>query len=240
MFERPHHQRIARVLAALDADVLRAHGCWFGGGTCIALRFGEYRESVDIDFLVSDAAGYRDLRQLLTGASGLAPITRTAVPPLHLLREVRADQYGIRTQVQMDGQAIKLEIVREARLALEAPSAVDRVCGISTLTLTDLAASKLLANSDRQADDGVFSRDVLDLAMMELPLPQMRAALRKAEQAYGAAVTRDLAKALARLQTREGWLERCMQAMAMHMPKAVLWQKLRRLKRLRPEADAIA
>ena len=238
MFERPHHQRIARVLAALDADVLRAHGCWFGGGTCIALRFGEYRESVDIDFLVSDAAGYRDLRQLLTGASGLAPITRTAVPSLHLLREVRADQYGIRTQVQMDGQAIKLEIVREARLALEAPSAVDRVCGISTLTLTDLAASKLLANSDRQADDGVFSRDVLDLAMMELPLPQMRAALRKAEQAYGAAVTRDLAKALARLQTREGWLERCMQAMAMHMPKAVLWQKLRRLKRLLPEADA--
>ena len=240
MFERPHHQRIAHVLAALDAEVLRAHGCWFGGGTCIALRFGEYRESVDIDFLVSDAAGYRDLRQLLTGAAGLAPITRAAVPPLHLLREVRADQYGIRTQVQMDGQAIKLEIVREARLALEAPSAVDRVCGISTLTLTDLAASKLLANSDRQADDGVFSRDVLDLAMMELPLPQMRAALRKAEQAYGAAVTRDLAKALARLQTREGWLERCMQAMAMHMPKAVLWQKLRRLKRLLPEADAIA
>ena len=119
-------------------------------------------------------------------------------------------------------------------------AACSRERGISTLTLTDLAASKLLANSDRQADDGVFSRDLLDLAMMALPLPQMRAALHKAEQAYGAAVTRDLAKALARLQTREGWLERCMQAMSMNMPKAVLWQKIRRLKRLLPEADAAA
>lgn len=62
MFERPHHQRIAQVLAALNGDVLRQHGCLFGEGTCIALRYGEYRESVDIDFLVSDAAGYRESR----------------------------------------------------------------------------------------------------------------------------------------------------------------------------------
>ena len=59
MFERPHHQRIAHVLAALDADALRQHACLFGGGTCIALRYGEYRESVDIDFLVSDACMFQ-------------------------------------------------------------------------------------------------------------------------------------------------------------------------------------
>ena len=57
MFERPHHQRIAHVLSALDGGVLAQLSCWFGGGTCIALKFGEYRESVDIDFLVSDPAG---------------------------------------------------------------------------------------------------------------------------------------------------------------------------------------
>lgn len=74
-FERPHHQRIAHVLSALDGAILRQHGCLFGGGTCIALRYGEYRESVDIDFLVSDAVGYRELRQLLTTPAGLAPIT---------------------------------------------------------------------------------------------------------------------------------------------------------------------
>ncbi|WP_255343899.1 nucleotidyl transferase AbiEii/AbiGii toxin family protein [Methylibium sp. T29-B] len=53
MFERPHHRRIATILAALDADVLVANDCLFGGGTAMALRYGEYRESVDIDFLVS-------------------------------------------------------------------------------------------------------------------------------------------------------------------------------------------
>ena len=236
MFERPHHQRIAHVLAALDGGALAQHACWFGGGTCIALRFGEYRESVDIDFLVSDPAGYRELRQLLTGLDGLAPITRQGAMPLELLREVRADQYGIRTQVRMDGYTIKFEIVREARIELQAPGPQDLLCGVGTLTALDLAASKLLANADRQADDGVFSRDVIDLAMMNLTLLQLRAALEKATEAYGAAITKDLAKAIDRLQNRQGWLERCMQVMAMNMPKAVLWQKIRRLRQVLPVA----
>ena len=236
MFERPHHQRIAQVLAALDGSALAQHACWFGGGTCIALRFGEYRESVDIDFLVSEPAGYRELRQLLTGLDGLAPITRHGAMPLDLLREVRADQYGIRTQVRMDGHAIKFEIVREARIALQAPGPQDQLCGLGTLTLLDLAASKLLANADRQADDGVFSRDVIDLSMMNLTLPQLRSALEKATEAYGTAISKDLAKAIDRLQNRQGWLERCMQVMAMNMPKAVLWQKIRNLRRVLPVA----
>jgi hypothetical protein len=232
MFERPHHQRIAHVLGALDGGLLRQHGCLFAGGTCIALRYGEYRESVDIDFLVSDAVGYRELRQLLTGADGLNALVRTGAQPLEMLRDVRADQYGLRTVVRMDSQAIKFEIVREARMGLEAPGGADAVCGIATLTPLDLAASKLLANSDRQADDGVFSRDVIDLAMMGLRLPVLRKALSKAEQAYGPAVLRDLAKAIDRLQDRQGWLDRCMQAMAMTLPKAVLWQKIRGLRKL--------
>ncbi|MEO5797557.1 MAG: nucleotidyl transferase AbiEii/AbiGii toxin family protein [Rhodoferax sp.] len=234
VFERPHHQRIAHVLAALDAAKLREYGCLFGGGTCIALRYGEYRESVDIDFLVSDAAGYRALRHVLTGPDGLAAITHAHAVPLVALREIRADQYGIRTQVHMDGQAIKLEIVREARITLEPPVADDTVCGVSTLTQLDLATSKLLANSDRQADDSVFSRDVIDLAMLGLPLPALRAALAKAAEAYGPSVARDLGKAIDRLQNRAGWLERCMQAMAMQLPKAVLWQKVRALRRVVP------
>lgn len=232
MFERPHHQRIAHVLASLDAQVLRAQGCLFGGGTCIALRYGEYRESVDIDFLVSDPSGYRQLRQMLTGIEGLAPIVRAGAMPLVALREIRADQYGIRTQVQMDGHAIKLEIVREARIALDAPGVTDVVCGVGTLTLLDLAASKLLANSDRHMDDGVFSRDLIDLAMLPIRLPALRDALRKAEQAYGSAVSRDLARAIDRLQQREGRLERCMQVMAITLPKAVVWQKIRALRRV--------
>ncbi len=232
MFERPHHQRIAHVLAALDGELLRAHACWFGGGTCIALRFGEYRESVGMDFLVSDADGYRALRLLLTGPQGLNALLRAQAQPLITPRDLRADQYGIRTWVQMDGQLIKMEIVREARIALATPGPDDILCGIPTLTTEDLACSKLLANADRHADDGAFSRDIIDLAMMSLRLPALRAAMAKAELAYGASIQRDMVKAIDRLQTREGWLERCMAAMAIQMPKALLWKKVRALRRV--------
>jgi hypothetical protein len=37
-FARPHHRQVARVLETLDAGLLRDCGCWFGGGTAIALR----------------------------------------------------------------------------------------------------------------------------------------------------------------------------------------------------------
>lgn len=60
----------------------------------------------------------------------------------------------------MAEQPIKFEIVLEARIALEAPAASDEVCGVASLSVIDLATSKLLANADRWSDDGVFSRDV--------------------------------------------------------------------------------
>ena len=199
MFERPHHRRIARVLAALDGDLLREANCLFGGGTAMALRFGEYRESVDMDFLVSDLSSYRRLRQLLTGEAGLP---------------------------------IKFEIVLEGCIEIEAATGKDQVCGISTLTALDMATSKLLANSDRWSDDAVFSRDVIDLAMMSPSLPLLRKALLKAQGAYGEAIARDLERAIERLQNRQDWLERCMLVMAISLPKAALWSKIRALRRV--------
>lgn len=234
MFERPHHLRIAQVLQSLDGQLLRDHHCLFGGGTAIALRYGEYRESVDVDFLLSGAASYRELRHLLTGPAGLATIQRPGTAPLTQIRDVRADQYGIRTTLQVAGEPVKLEVVLEGRIELDAPGAGDEICGISTLTPLDMATSKLLANSDRWADDGVFSRDVIDLAMMKPPLGLLRAAVAKAEQAYGESVVRDLAKAIDKLQSRAGWLERCMQVMAMNLPKALIWQRIRALRRVLP------
>lgn len=56
MFERRHHRQIAKLLRVLDGGKLLRFHCLFGGGTAMALRFGEYRESVDVDFLVSDEA----------------------------------------------------------------------------------------------------------------------------------------------------------------------------------------
>ena len=174
MFERPNHRRIAQVLGALDGSKLRELRCWFGGGTAIALRHGEYRESVDIDFLVSDPVGYRQLRQQLAGATNIDALLRAGAASIALARDIRADQYGIRTALIVDGVRIKFEIVREARIALDEPARSDAVCGIAMLTTVDLAASKLLANSDRWRDDSAFSRDVIDLAMMDLPPRRLR------------------------------------------------------------------
>ena len=231
MFERPYHQRIEQVLRALNAPLLRENQCLFGGGTAIALRYGEYRESVDIDFLVSDLAGYRKLRQLLTNPGGIAGIVRPEVTPLEQVKEVRADQYGVRVMLRVADLPIKFEIVLEGRIQLAAPTVKDEVCGVATLSPLDMATSKLLANSDRWGDDGVFNRDVIDLAMMKPSLALLRQAQLKARGAYGDAIRQDLDKALLRLQTRLGWLERCMQAMAMIEPKAVVWQRLRALRR---------
>jgi hypothetical protein len=232
MFERPHHQRIAQVLGALNAPLLLQNKCLFGGGTAIALRYGEYRESVDIDFLVSDVACYRNLRQLLTGPDGITAIAQGPVLPFAQVKDVRADQYGIRTVLRVAEHAIKFEIVLEGRVALELGATGEPVCGIATLTALDMAASKLLANSDRWADDGVFNRDVIDLAMMQPALPLLRQSVMKAQGAYGDAIQRDLAKALLRLQNRQGWLERCMLALSMPAPKALVWQRLRALRKV--------
>lgn len=232
LFERPHHQRVAHVLSVLNGPLLRENNCLFGGGTVITLRYGEYRESADIDFLVSDVAGYRNLRQLLTGVSGIAAIVREDAEPLTQDRRIRTDQYGIRTLLRVADQLIKFEIILEGRIELAAPKTGDVVCSIATLTPLDMATSKLLANSDRWGDDGVFNRDIIDLAMMNPSLVLQRQAVAKAETAYGQAIRQDLDEALQRLQNRHGWLERCMQAMAINLPKAVVWKNLRALRKV--------
>jgi hypothetical protein len=231
-FERPHHQRIARLLESLDGQMLRERRCLFGGGTAIALKFGEYRESVDVDFLVSELPRYASLRILLTGQNGLAAITRAGAAPLQHVTPVTSDEYTIKTRIAIDGQPIKFEIVSEGRIALEPPGAADEVCGIATLTPLDMVTSKLLANADRWPDDGVFSRDLIDLAMMRPSLPLLRNAVAKAEAtAYGESVLRSLGRAIDQMLERTGWLERCMEVMAIAQARALVWQRIRALRR---------
>jgi hypothetical protein len=233
LFEREHHRRVASVLQALNAHLLHAHQCLFGGGTALALRYGEYRESVDIDFLVSHREGYRALRQLLSGTAGVQAICRADVdlaPVFSQTREVRADQYGLRTMLRVADVEIKFEIVLEARITLEAPGAGDLLCGVATLTPLDAAASKLLANSDRWRDDATLSRDLIDLAMMAPPKALLRRAIAKAQGAYGASIEADLRKAIQDLRERPHRLDHCMQAMRITtLPKALLWKRIKAL-----------
>ena len=222
MFRLEHHRRIASLLDQLNAELLQQHHCLFGGGTAIALRYGEFRQSVDVDLLVSDRQGYRELRQLIRRDNSLRALWKDPQNPLEESREPLTDQYGIRAGV----------VVAGGRISLEMPSEEDAICGIASLTLNDLICSKLLANSDRWNDDGVFNRDLIDLAHIPLTQTIWQRALAKAEEAYGDAILTDLGKAQERLQQREGWLERCRQVLAIEAPRAALWQRLLNLQRL--------
>jgi hypothetical protein len=232
MFSRPHHQRIAHALQLLNAQLLLENKCLFGGDTLIALMFGEYRESVDIDFLVSDILCYRRLREIVTGSGSIANIFKEDATQTIQFGDVRTDQYGIRTSILVAGQPIKFEIVLEGRIELELPNPSDVICGVSTLTKLDMATSKLLANSDRWGDDSIFNRDVIDLAMIPLSLPTLRRAVAKAETAYGESILRDLDLAIERLESRQNWLEHCIDVLSIQATKAVLWTKIRTLKKV--------
>jgi len=225
MFTRPHHQRIAKVLESLDTDLLKQHNCLFAGGTAIALGYGEYRESVDMDFLVSDLASYRYLRNLVREQSLQALMKSTFASQVQT-SDIRSDQYGIRTKVFVQGRSIKFEIVLEGRIGLAKPGKKDRILGVASLTKLDMAASKLLANSDRGLDMGMHCRDVIDLAMLNLSKSEFTAATTKAEAAYGEAILKDLAKVIDMLGEANGLLERCMKAMAVSVPRALLWQNI--------------
>ena len=194
--------------------------------------FGEYRESVNIDFLVSDILCYRRLREIVTGSGGIAHIFKEEATQTIQFGDVRTDQYGIRTSILVAGQPIKFEIVLEGRIELELSNPSDVICGVSTLTKLDMATSTLLANSDRWGDDSVFNRDVIDLAMIPLSLPTLRRAVAKAEVAYGKSILRDLDLAIERLESRQNWLEHCIDVLSIQATKAVLWTKIRTLKKV--------
>ncbi len=209
MFERPHHQRILKLLGWLDAGLLADHACYFGGGTAIVLQLGEYRESVDIDLLCASHEGYRFLRNAVNERS----LGSLATQALTLAREVRSDRYGIRTFCLVDDIPVKFEIVREDRIQL----AGQWVPGlpVQCLSRPDLYAEKLLAHTDRWADRSTLSRDLIDLAMMVShwgPIPDE--AWAKAHDAYGVSVDKALASGRD-LFADGGYLQTCLRKMGM-------------------------
>lgn len=209
MFKRDHHNRVQTLLSSLDADFLARNKCFFGGGTAIVLALHEYRESIDIDFLCASQEGYRELRNTISDASLGSIFAR----PVELARDVRADRYGIRTFLRVDGVPVKFEIVSEGRI--EIAGEMNEVTGVPTLARADMYAEKLLANADRFRDKVVASRDIIDLAMMighwgEVPA----AAWKKVRQAYGASADRAFEAAIDMVSDR-AYLGQCLAKMHM-------------------------
>ena len=214
MYKRDHHNRIQSLLSSLNIDFLTQTQCYFGGGTAIVLALDEYRESVDIDFLCASQEGYRELRNTIDNES----LGEIFARPVELIREVRADRYGIRTYLRVDEVPVKFEIVNEGRIEID--GAINPATGVPTLARVDMYAEELLANADRYRDKAVASRDIIDLAMMighwgAVPVQ----AWEKVRKAYGASADRAFEGAIEMVSDRT-YLVKCLDKMHM-APKLV-------------------
>jgi hypothetical protein len=213
-FERPRHRLVIAVLKALNAQFLSESRCYFGGGTRIVLELDEYRESLDIDFLCADKEGYRALRSTISHNS-LGAICRGN---LQLLREVRADMYGIRTFFEVDDQPVKFEIICEGRI----PLAGESIQGIPIESLSHVScfAEKFLANADRARDTSTNARDLIDLAFMAASWSKddLAEGRVQAEEAYGAAVHTELLFALDEME-KSKFRKSCIRNLAVSNPR---------------------
>jgi hypothetical protein len=205
------------------------HQCFFGGETAIALRYGEFRESVDIDFLISDIGLYGKVRNDIRDHHDLSPLLLPG-KTLELIRELRTDQYGIRTVIGIGEAKIKLEIIGEGRISFDLPKPKEFIDGIPSLTRLDSIASKLLVNSDRYADDSVYSLDLIDLAMIKPTKKELHLAMEKAKKAYGDSIQRDLVRSIDYLFRREKRLDKCTDYLKIDLPVSVIYQKIQKLK----------
>jgi hypothetical protein len=216
-YRRPVHRHVHATLTALDREFLTEARCFFGGGTRIVMELGEYRESRDVGFLCSDRNGYRMLRETVTGES-LGQVVKSG---LILAREVRADQYGIRTFIESGGIRLKFEVVREVRIDLGG----EEIEGIPLMCLArrHCFAEKFLANADRGLDASTLSRDIVDIAFMieGWSIEDARAGFAIAETAYGESVRRALATAVNRIRKDRPYRNRCVDGLAITDPRVM-------------------
>lgn len=222
MFQRERHRKVLELLAAFDDGLLSRCRFLFGGGTRIVLDLDEYRESLDIDFLCSDAEGYAELRFQASSRGYDSLFKADARRGLRLPREIRIDQYGIRFPVEIEGGLIRVELIREARIELD-PGVRPKWSPVDCLALTDCFAEKLLANSDRWPDRQVLSRDLIDLGALRRrvgPVPDCTWA--KVEPAYKAATRNDLRKALAAFLEDTAYQRRCFEGLRIEDPAEIL------------------
>jgi hypothetical protein len=179
--------------------------------------------------LISDIGLYGKVRNDIRDHHDLSPLLLPG-KTLELIRELRTDQYGIRTVIGIGEAKIKLEIISEGRISFDLPEPKEFIDGIPSLTRLDSIASKLLVNSDRYADDSVYSRDLIDLAMMKPTKKELHLAMEKAKKAYGDSIQRDLVRSIDYLFQREKRLDKCTDYLKIDLPVSVIYQNIQKLK----------
>ncbi len=211
------HQQILEVLQQLKAPFLRDCCAYFGGGTYLAIKHGEYRLSRDIDFLCSSQQGYRLLRRELADQGYRALFA--SQDGISFPRDIRTDQYGIRFPVIVGAITLKLEIISEGRIDLEDPEFIAEL-PIACLSQVDCFAEELLANADRWLDRSVESRDLIDLAILRSIAPIPDVAIAKAEAAYS--VMAPLQQSLINFQEKPDYRQRCYQSLQVKSPVQII------------------
>lgn len=215
----------------MDADFLAKTQCFFGGGTQLVMSHGEFRESRDIDFLVSSPDGLRAIRETVTERS-LGALSREKI---HLEREVRADRDSIRTFIREDDSSppIKFEILLEGRIELAGQH--DGTLGLPILSPECAIAEKLLANADRGLAREHRSRDVIDLAFVSLVLDDSAflSGYELAWRPYGRSIAHALEEVLKMIELDAKYRALCIEDLLIEDTKALKagLQRLRQLKR---------
>lgn len=154
-----HHQVIESALDNFNADFFCEHNIIFGGGTRIALELGEFRESVDIDFLCPNKESYRAVREQVTNIN----LGNLVKEEFTYLRDVRADRDAVRTVIDYQGAKIKLEFVSFDNYDLSAT--IDKSqFPVPFLDQTSCFYTKLLANADRKLIEPY--KDIFDILAM--------------------------------------------------------------------------
>lgn len=149
----------------------------------LALGYGEYRLSRDIDFLCPYGTPFSQLRRSVFKDGYSALFDLNICDEISFPNDMRADRYGVRFSVQFQEAILKFEIVAEGRIRLDEPSEPEW-SPVACLGLVDQVAEKLLANGDRWPDRSVYSRDLIDLSILKQKTAFPKEAIAKAEAAY--------------------------------------------------------
>ncbi|WP_392531114.1 nucleotidyl transferase AbiEii/AbiGii toxin family protein [Nostoc sp. C117] len=214
MFSLDHHNKILKILNAFNPQVLQNASAFFAGGTLLALEYGEYRLSKDIDFLFPyGAENYKYLRNLIydNGISGLFINTTNM-----RLGDSTVNQYGIRFPVTIDGITIKIEVVANGNFVLD-PPVYPHWANIPCLSISDRFTSKLMANADRWNDASTQSRDLIDLAILRVNNSVPMSAISKAEATYE--VRSPLIKAINQFMEKVEYRKKCFQELSITQEK---------------------
>lgn len=188
-FKIEHHKIIESALENFNADLLYEKNILFGGGTRIALDLGEFRKSVDIDFLCPNKDSYRAVRESVTSASLGALVKED----FHYVREILFTRDAVRAMFLFRGARLKLEFVCFDNYQIT--PVLDDKFPVPYINPESCFYTKLLANSDRCMAHPY--KDIVDILAMcdawgDIPTSSIDGAMSH----YGQSVIRDLKRSL--------------------------------------------